>query len=119
MQLWAVRFEERDYLGRIVEEFDSVWLDRDAARARCREINTDLATYPGAVAHVARYQIMSRTKGTTPKLGTPRKLDADKVRQIRARYETGESAQSIGQAFGVSKQTVSDIVHYRIWGHVE
>lgn len=44
-------------------------------------------------------------------------LDAERVRAIRARRARGESPVTIGASYGVSRQTVADIVSGRTWSH--
>ena len=46
------------------------------------------------------------------------KLTDDAVRIIRVRVKNGESRKTIANDFDVSKQTISDIVRGRRWGHV-
>lgn len=42
------------------------------------------------------------------------------VRHIRARYsEDGASMYELASVFGVTRQTISNIVHRRTWGHVK
>ena len=47
-----------------------------------------------------------------------RKLTEDAVREIRAASAAGQSANSLGKQFSVSKQTVLSIIHRRIWSHI-
>jgi DNA-binding XRE family transcriptional regulator len=47
------------------------------------------------------------------------KLDDDSVRELRRRASAGESRTSLGRAFGVSRQTASDIVDRKLWRHIE
>lgn len=46
------------------------------------------------------------------------KLDADKVRAIRARRAAGEHLKSIAQSFGVGIMTIHQVVTGRTWSHV-
>lgn len=46
------------------------------------------------------------------------KLNDDDVRQIRVRYESGESLHSISAAFGISYSHTESIAKRRHWGHV-
>jgi hypothetical protein len=46
------------------------------------------------------------------------KLDAEKVRAIRAAVAGGESTVSVGKRFGVSSMTVSTIARRKTWRHV-
>jgi hypothetical protein len=48
-----------------------------------------------------------------------RKLTDDNVRDMRVRYERGETQPSIGKMYGVSQATVSKIVLRQSWTHVE
>lgn len=47
------------------------------------------------------------------------KLTADDVRQIRRRSAQGEGNPKLASEFGVSKSTISSIVHRRYWRHIE
>ena len=47
------------------------------------------------------------------------KLDADSVRAIRTLSAVGRTLLSIAHEHGVSKRTVLNVVHGRIWRHVE
>lgn len=47
-------------------------------------------------------------------------LTADKVREIRRRYAAGGiSQEALGREFGVCQAAVGQIVHKRVWQHVE
>jgi hypothetical protein len=46
------------------------------------------------------------------------KLTEAKVVDIRRRAEAGEACRELAKAFGVSKPTISNIVHGRGWHHV-
>jgi hypothetical protein len=56
MHVYAVRVEYRDVLGRIVEDFDSLFLSRDPAHARKDAINESPDDH-GMVAFTSRYSI--------------------------------------------------------------
>lgn len=43
------------------------------------------------------------------------KLNAEKVKEIRALREAGETMRSIAARYGVNSSTVSDVVHHKIW----
>lgn len=47
------------------------------------------------------------------------KLTADKVRQLRARYQAGESAQSMAAEFGVSRHSAWKAATGQSWKHVQ
>lgn len=47
------------------------------------------------------------------------KLTEGDVREIRRRHELGETRTSLGKAFGVSRQTASDIVDRKLWGWLD
>jgi hypothetical protein len=47
------------------------------------------------------------------------KLTEEKVRRILARCAAGESRRAVSEDFGVCSQTVDEIVHRKIWKHVE
>jgi len=47
------------------------------------------------------------------------KLNAEQVREIRRRAALGESQRSVGRAFGVARNTVSQIVNGRTWAHLD
>lgn len=48
------------------------------------------------------------------------KLTEDQVRQIRSTYAAGGiGLKNLGAQFGISKKNVQDIVHRRIWRHVD
>lgn len=47
-----------------------------------------------------------------------RKLSDDDIRRIRALYAEGETQKALGDAFGVSKALVQQIVTGRAWKHV-
>ena len=53
------------------------------------------------------------------KLRTRRKMNPEKVRDIRARYAAGESQVSIAESYGISRRTVSDIWRRRYWKWVD
>ena len=42
----------------------------------------------------------------------------EQVREIRSRYKTGETQDSLAAAFGVKQTTISQIVLGKIWRHV-
>lgn len=46
------------------------------------------------------------------------KLDADKVRVIRARYSSGESLLRISKSYGVSDVSIHNIITGKTWKHV-
>lgn len=46
------------------------------------------------------------------------KLTENDVRAIRARLDAGEETRTIGSAFGVSSQLVSQIGRRKVWAHV-
>lgn len=50
--------------------------------------------------------------------GVPKKMNATKIRAIRAAYETGESQQAIADRHGVHQTFVSAVVRRRCWRHV-
>ena len=45
----------------------------------------------------------------------PRKLDVEKVREIRKRIAAGESRRSVAKAFGVSKPAIQSIIKGETW----
>lgn len=47
------------------------------------------------------------------------KLTADSVREIRRRRDAGEQLKSIAPDFGVSLSTVSLVVRFIAWRHVQ
>lgn len=47
------------------------------------------------------------------------KLNDEKVRQIRQLYSSGTRVSELSEMYGVSKGTISDVVHRRKWTHVE
>jgi len=57
----------------------------------------------------------NRKRGTDSHLS---KLNEDKVRDIRARHESGESMKQIADLYGVSPNTICFIVHRKTWKHV-
>jgi hypothetical protein len=46
------------------------------------------------------------------------KLTAEKVREIRRRWEGGESIASLAREFNVTPQSLGAVVHKRSWKHV-
>lgn len=44
------------------------------------------------------------------------KLTAEQVLDMRRRYAAGENRTELGRAFGVSRQTASDIIARKLWG---
>lgn len=50
--------------------------------------------------------------------GIPRKLNPDRVRDIRSRYKAGESQQDIADDLGVTQHLISLIVRGLSWKHV-
>lgn len=48
------------------------------------------------------------------------KLDADKVREIRAKYATGKiGAKKLGQEYKIDASTILRLVHRKTWKHVD
>ena len=47
------------------------------------------------------------------------KLNLEKVKEIRARYNNGEPQRSIAKDYGIHQVTVSDIVTYASWNRQE
>lgn len=47
------------------------------------------------------------------------KLNAEQVREIRARAAAGETQKSIGRRFNVARNTVSAIVNRKTWAHLD
>jgi hypothetical protein len=45
----------------------------------------------------------------------PKKLTADKARQIRIRHAAGESVESLAAEYGLSIQGVTDVLRYLTW----
>lgn len=68
----------------------------------CRQCNVEA---------VRRYA--ARKKGAEPP-GCAR-LNGERVAEIRDRYATGESLRSLGQAFGVHRATIGQIVRRETW----
>jgi hypothetical protein len=134
VNVYAVRYETRDSIGRIVEEIDSLYLDRDAAHARKAEINGDPVKFPNVVAWVHLYH--ASTAGapgtaiahcgtvtvTNPgeKRRNPRgsKLTENDVGAIRAKYATGYTLLDLSREYHVRKQTISDVVRRKTWKEV-
>ena len=112
MQVYAVRYETRNLLGHIVQEIDSLWVDWESACARKREINSDPVTYPNMVAWTVQYTISIRKQRSS------KKLDAEAVIEIRQRSELGESPRSMAPDYGVSHQSVRDVINRKSWTHV-
>lgn len=46
------------------------------------------------------------------------KLTADKVREIRLLYKSGNSLSQIAKKFGVSAGTIHPVIHHKTWKHV-
>jgi hypothetical protein len=58
-------------------------------------------------------------KGRGPNQRHPRKLDVEKVRDIRRRYAAGGyTTRSLAAELGLGKSTVEAIINRRIWTHV-
>jgi hypothetical protein len=120
--VYVVRYETRDPLGRIVDEIDSIFLHRSSAVARRKTINGDPETYPDMVADVIQYVLRDFDLTGPPRhrkrIGNPQKLTAEKVIEMRQRYAAGDVMRVLADAYGVSVQTVSDVIHRRMWPHV-
>lgn len=119
MMIHLVTFETRDVLGRIVEEVDSAFLDEDNAEARAGVINGDPVTYPGMVADVKELPIRDWhvAVAETGRTGKPNRLTAEKVREIRRRYATGEIMTVLARSYGVNVATISDVINGKTWRH--
>jgi hypothetical protein len=48
-----------------------------------------------------------------------RKLTANEVRTMRERHAAGETQSALADSFDVTQATVSGIVNYRSWQHIE
>jgi len=62
-----------------------------------------------------------KRKGRAPdprRIGGPRTLTEDQVREIRSRCERGEKHQEIADAFGVTRTLITQIRSRRKWAHV-
>jgi hypothetical protein len=46
------------------------------------------------------------------------KINAEQVREIRARFEKGETRYLLAKEFGLSYTTVNRIVHRKLWPHI-
>lgn len=70
-----------------------------------------------------RYNEQYAKKLSDTKLGEKNpshKLKANQVREIRKLWSTGQySAASLGESFGVKRQTINDIIHNRTWKHIK
>lgn len=60
-----------------------------------------------------------RDLGVDQRVGRPEKLDADKVKQIRAMAAEGKTLKSIGLEFGVSTAMISNIIRRKAWTQIE
>lgn len=73
---------------------------------------------------VVVYHAMMTTKQFDPSLphqgeNVPTaKLDEDKVREIRALAAAGVFHRELGKRFGVTRDTIREVVSRRSWGHV-
>jgi len=119
---YVVTFEARDMLGRIIEEIDSIYLQESNAIARRKLINGDPKTFPGMVADtrefpIRDYAIATPTRGNT-RMSRPKKLTPEKVIAIRRRYTAGETMRTLAKEFGISPDSVSNVVNRRSWAHV-
>ncbi len=47
------------------------------------------------------------------------KLSEHDVREIRRRFEAGETFRSLAEAFNVSTSCIGLVLHRRCWAHVE
>lgn len=123
--VYAIVIEDRNDHGHICETVVAAFLDEELAEAFCAEYNTNPSTAPKS-ADVHPIGILKdlpvRDKdinGEKPKRdghSTPQKLTAEDVMEIRERYRRGESTKSIAPAYGVSRQSIYDVVSGRSWG---
>ena len=120
MQVYVVTCEMRDFLGRIVEEIDSIYGRHSNAVARRKAINSDPAQYPGMVADTTTYQLLDGAAplDVPPKGSRSQGLDPQKVTEIRARAACGETCRQLAAEYGVSRSTISDVVTRKSWSWV-
>ena len=85
-----------------------------AGRDVARNIGVDLPTVNLVASGNERFATML---GRPPTLKAPR-ADDDKVREIRRRYDAGESAAAIARELGLSKTQATRIAKRRAWRHV-
>lgn len=63
-------------------------------------------------------QVTHGTRAAGDRVGGA-KLDEARVREIRELYARGTTQRAIARQYGVTFQSVHDIVHRRTWAHVE
>jgi len=96
-----------------------VTTDADAVRDAdaARDTTTDTGTAGSGVKRLHRNQRLSRalSQASHPE----QKLTPETVREIRARYDDGETNRSaLAREYGVTQPTIGDVVEGRTWTHV-
>ena len=123
--VYAIVIEERNQMGHICEVVVAAFLDEDLAEAFCAEFNEDPRTSPkSADVHPIgilkdlpiRDKHINGLKPERKSNGKPQKLTAEDVMEIRARYLKGHGAKAMAPEYGVSFQTIYDVLSGRSWG---
>jgi len=91
---------------------------KDGVRTNTRPFNLELLTPSGNMIH--SFKVLGRkVKEQRGEQNTSAKLSAEQVREIRRLCESQAMAQSkIGQVFGISQRTVSEIYLRKTWKHL-
>lgn len=80
--------------------------------------NLEWCTHKENMEHAVRLELMAPSK-IGPGVSSPAaKLDNDKVYEIRAMAEKGNSQKRIADYFGVTKGTIGFIVRHETWAHI-
>jgi predicted DNA-binding protein (UPF0251 family) len=121
MIIYLVSYEERNVItGGIEEHVAMAFSDEELAEEYCRRFNEDPATSPTSadVREVALCTSMPVPRPYRPKAarpGTPMKLTAAAVIAIRERYAHGASPKVLADEYGVSRQTIHNVLSGATW----
>jgi hypothetical protein len=140
MIVYAVTFEERDLLGRIVEEVAYAFTTRELAERYAVWHNTTDSTAP-RTAQVRAFQVLNvlprllessetpranrparkRSTGTSPRSGRPgkpEKLTAENIPVIRSRRAAGDRVVDIARDYDCDARSIYAVLSGQTWGWV-
>jgi hypothetical protein len=119
----VVVIDTRTPIG-VAQLVDTMWVNVGKARARCREINTDLAKHPNKVAWLESHKIVDgklteiRGMARHGERNGAAKLTEQTVRDARQRHREGESTAKLAAEYGVATRVMSRALYGITWGHV-
>jgi hypothetical protein len=89
---------------------------KNGIKTDCAASNLEFGTHSENVQDSLRHGSLHPAKGNEHCCA---KLNEDKVREIRRRWDAGGvSQQTLGAAYGVKQPTVHDVVNRVTWKHV-